>query len=196
MRGAGISADEALARLLDGNKRYTGGKPAHPHQTAARRTEIAKGQAPFAAILGCSDSRAAVEVIFDQGLGDLFVVRVAGNIADEAGLGSLEYGVGVLRVPLVMVLGHSRCGAVEAAVKGTEVPGHIAALVRAITPAVDSVKGKPGDALDNAVRANAAMTVERLKGTKPVLAEAVEKGALKIVGGRYDLDTGAVEIIA
>jgi carbonic anhydrase len=195
-KGAGISSDQALQKLLDGNKRYVAGKATRPNQTVTRRNAVAKGQQPFASILSCSDSRVPPEIVFDQGVGALFVVRVAGNSAADAGLGSLEYAVAVLRTPLLMVLGHERCGAVEAALKGGEVPGQIRVVVDAIKPAVEAVKGQSGDLLDGAVRANAALVVDNLKNTKPILADAVEKKMLKVVGGRYDLDTGIVEMVA
>ena len=135
------------------------------------------------------------ELVFDQGLGDLFVVRVAGNILGDAVLGSIEYAAQNLNVPLVMVLGHERCGAVTAAVKGGKVAAHIDSLVKAIQPAVEQAKGKSGDLLDNAVRANVQMVVEQMSVSEP-LADLVKSQKLQIVGGRYDLDTGTVEIIA
>ncbi len=192
----GISPDQALQKLMDGNKRYSEAKQTHPNQTPARREEVAKGQHPFAVIIGCSDSRVPPEIIFDQGLGDLFIIRIAGNVIDNPGLGSIEYGVEHLNVPLVMVLGHEKCGAVDAAVKGGEAPGHIGSLVEAIKPAVEKAKTESGDMLDNAVKENVKMVVAQLKASKPILAEMVKKGKIKIVGARYDLDTGAVELIA
>lgn len=194
--GPGIGGDEALRRLMDGNRRFAGGRAARPHQTPKRRTDLVKGQTPMAIVLGCSDSRVPPEIVFDQGLGDLFVVRVAGNIVDDLGLGSIEYGAGVLGAPLLVVLGHAKCGAVEAALKAKKTPGHIGSLVRAIQPAADAVKGQPGDPLANAIRANVVAVVGQLRGSKPVLADLVEKGRLRIVGARYDLDTGVVELIA
>ena len=120
---------DALARLLAGNHRYVSGTVAHPNQTAGRRRAVAGSQHPFATILGCADSRVPPEVVFDQGLGDLFVVRVAGNIADPAAVASIEYSAEHLGVGLIVVVGHSRCGAVDAAVKGGEAPGHLSVLV-------------------------------------------------------------------
>ena len=192
-----LSADQTLQMLMEGNKRYVAAKSLRPNQSAQRRGEVAKDQNPFAVILGCSDSRVPPEIIFDQGLGDLFVIRLAGNVADNLALGSIEYAVDHLGAPLVMVLGHSRCGAVSAAVqvveKGAQTPGHIASLVEVIWPAVNKMRGRPGDLLDNAITANVALVVERLKATPPTLSEFVQKGKLRIVGARYDLDTGAVE---
>ena len=145
--------------------------------------------------MSCSDSRVPPEIIFDQGLGDLFVIRLAGNILDDAALGSLEYAVEHLGVKYIMVLGHERCGAVDAAVKGGEIPGHIGSLVKAIQPAVEKVKNLPGDLLDNAVRANVTMVVQQLKSSGPILEELVKKGDLAIAGARYDLDDGEVKIL-
>lgn len=192
----GVSADQALQKLMDGNKRYTEAKLKHPDQDSVRRAEVVKGQHPYAIIIGCADSRVPPEIIFDQGLGDLFIIRIAGNVIDNPGLGSIEYGVEHLNVKLVMVLGHEKCGAVDAAVKGGEAAGHIGSLVEAIKPAVEKAKTEPGDMLDNAVKENVKMVVAQLKSSKPILAEMVEKGKIKIVGARYDLDTGAVELIA
>jgi len=190
-----ISGESAQQKLIDGNKRYVNAKLSHPNQTDQRRTEVAKGQHPFAAIVSCSDSRVPPEIIFDQGLGDLFVIRLAGNILDDAALGSLEYAVEHLGVKYIMVLGHERCGAVDATVKGGEVPGHISSLVKAIQPAVEKVKNQPGDLLDNAVRANVTMVVQQLKSSGPILEELVKKDALTIAGARYDLDDGEVTIL-
>jgi carbonic anhydrase len=193
--GLAVSGGSAQQKLIDGNKRYVDAKLSHPNQTAQRRGEVAKAQHPFAAIVCCSDSRVPPEIIFDQGLGDLFVIRLAGNIIDDAALGSLEYAVEHLGVKYIMVLGHERCGAVDATVKGGEAPGHIGALVKAIQPAVDKVRNLPGDVLDNAVRANVTMVVQQLKSSKPILEESVKKGSLTIAGARYDLDDGKVTIL-
>lgn len=190
-----ISGNTALQKLIDGNKRYVAAKLSHPNQTAERRTEVAKGQHPFAVIVGCSDSRVPPEIIFDQGIGDLFVIRVAGNIVDDVALGSIEYAVEHLAVQLIVVLGHERCGAVEATVKGGGTAGHIGSLVEAIKPAVEKVKEQPGDLVDNAIKSNVKMIVQKLKSSKPILENLVKKGTLKIVGVRYDLDDGTVEII-
>ena len=192
---AAISAEQALKRLMEGNQRYVTHKLAHPDQDQKRLLETAKAQHPFAIILSCADSRVPPEVVFDQGLGDLFVVRIAGNVVDDAVLGSIEFAAGNLNVPLVVVLGHERCGAVAAAVKGGVVPNHISTLTKAIQPAVDKVKGKPGDFLDNAVRANVQLSVAEIKESEP-LADMVTSKKLHVLGGRYDLDTGMVEILA
>src|SRR5262249_38669819 len=165
----------------------------------SRRTALAKGQQPFASIMGCADSRVPPEVVFDQGLGDLFVVRVAGNVADDTAIGSLEYAATVLAVPLILVLGHSHCGAVAAALKaapGADLSPGIKSLVDAIQPAIQPVKSRPGDMLDNAVRANVVHVVQQLRSSKPTLAGLVGDGKVRIVGGHYDLATGVVEMLA
>jgi carbonic anhydrase len=156
---------------------------------------VANGQRPFAVIVSCSDSRVPPEIIFDQGIGNLFVVRCAGNIVDDAGLGSIEYAAEHLHVSLIVVLGHERCGAVEAAVKGGEAPGHIKSLVEAIRPAVEKVKGRPGDLAENAMRGNVKLVVDHLKASKPILEHLVHKGTLSVIGARYDLDDGHVILI-
>jgi carbonic anhydrase len=191
-----ITPDAALQKLMDGNRRYIQQKRTFPDQSRSRILEVAKGQHPFAIVLGCSDSRVAPEIIFDQGLGDLFEIRVAGNILDDAVVASIEYAAAELGVPLLVILGHERCGAVKAALDGKPVPGHIGSLVAAIKPAVYATKGQPGDAWDNAVRANVKMSVNKLKALSPILAKAVKAGTLKVVGARYDIDSGEVEVIA
>ncbi|MEG4068581.1 carbonic anhydrase [Microcoleus sp. Pol11C2] len=191
-----ITPNTALKKLMEGNQRYIEQKRTFPDQARSRVVEVAQGQHPFATILACSDSRVAPEIIFDQGLGDLFDIRVAGNFLDDVVLGNIEYATLELGVPLLVILGHERCGAVKAALDGKAVPGHISTLVAAIKPAVDSTKGQKGDAWDNAVRANVKMNVNQLQSSSRILAEAVKAGKLKVVGGRYDLDSGKVEIIA
>lgn len=187
--------EEALEKLLTGNKRYVAGTPNHPRQNAPRRAELSEGQAPFAIVLACSDSRVPPAILFDQGLGDLFVIRVAGNIVDDVALGSIEYAAAHLHTPLLMVLGHSKCGAVGATVAGGELEGHLPSLAKLIQPAVEKAKGQPGDLVDNAVRTNARMVAEQLKNSEPVLAELVKSGQLKVVAARYDLDSGQVEML-
>jgi carbonic anhydrase len=190
-----ISAEAARRRLVVGNARYVGGEPLRLDH-AKRREAVAPGQMPFAIVLGCSDSRAPPEVLFDQGLGDLFTVRVAGNIADDVAIGSMEYAVEHFATPLIVVLGHERCGAVSATVEtlaaGATPPPHIASLVSAIRPAVEATKGMAGDAVENAITAHVRRTVDALKETGPVLAEAVAAGRLTIVGAEYHLGTGRV----
>jgi carbonic anhydrase len=192
---ASVQAGEMLERLLRGNHRFVTGKQEHPNQAASYRRDLAAGQHPVAAILGCADSRVPPEIIFDQGLGDLFTVRVAGNVVDDATLGSLEYAVEHLGVPLIIVLGHSGCGAVQAALAGGQVRGQIHRLVTAIKPAVLSAAGAPGEPLDQAVRTNVDMVVRQLRAACPVLAPLVAQGKLVIVGAYYDIVTGSVELL-
>jgi carbonic anhydrase len=193
---AEITADRALQKLMEGNKRYIDFKRTYPDQDQVRLKVVAQAQHPFAVILGCADSRVPPELLFDQGLGDLFVIRVAGNILDDGTLASIEFATAELGVPLVMVLGHERCGAVAATLNGGEIPGHISRLVEAIKPALAEVQGQRGEKLDNAVRANIRMVVRQIKSNHAILAELVQQGKLKVVGGRYDLDNGALEMIA
>jgi carbonic anhydrase len=197
--GPVTNADEALQRLMEGNERYVANKSTDLNESQSRRAELAQGQKPFATIFSCVDSRVPPELVFDRGLGDLFVIRTAGHVIDNAVLGSLEFGVAELKIPLLMVLGHEKCGAVKATVEAVEknatAEGEINWLVEGIRPAVEDVKSQSGDLLDNAVKANVTLTVERLMGSA-ILSEALEKSELRIVGGRYDLDTGMVEIIA
>lgn len=191
-----LTPDEALAKLMEGNQRFVANRRLNPNQDSVRLAEVANGQAPFVAILSCADSRVAPEIVFDQGLGDLFVVRVAGNIAITEDIASEEFAVGVLGTPLLVVLGHERCGAVQAALEtGTELPGVIESLVYAIRPAVEASEGKPGDRLTNAVKENVRLQVQRLQ-TSSVIANAVAEGKLKVVGAYYDLDTGEVSLVS
>jgi carbonic anhydrase len=189
-----ISPNAALKKLMQGNQRFVQNQPQYPDQSKARLLEVAQSQHPFATILSCADSRVPAEIIFDQGIGNIFDVRIAGNIATSEALGSIEYAVVLLNTPLLMVLGHERCGAVTAAVKNEALPGEIGSFVKAILPAVDRVKGKPGDAVDNAVTANVRYQIEQLQRSS-LLTERLKSGQLKIVGGRYDLDTGTVTMI-
>ena len=184
-----------LKDLLEGNERFVSRKSIHPNQSVERRTEVVKGQRPSAVILGCSDSRIPPEIIFDQGIGDLFVIRVAGNIIDDAVMGSMEYAVEHLHVQLIVVLGHQKCGAVEATVKGGHAPGHIGTLAQAIRPAVEKARSQSGNLVENAVRIHVERMVQELKSSKPILAEAIHKGELQIVGACYDLESGRVEIL-
>jgi carbonic anhydrase len=191
--------DEALKLLVEGNARYAANDP-RERDFSAGRANRALGQAPFAAILGCADSRVAPELAFDQNPGDLFVVRVAGNFVTADGLGSLEYGAAVLGTKVIMVLGHSSCGAVKATVgalqKGNDLPGHIADLVRAMKPAIDPVLTKSGDDLEQrAVIANVRYNVEQLAKAGPILSEMVAKKQLRVVGGVYDLASGKVTLV-
>lgn len=190
-----VMPEDALQRLADGNKRFITGTAEKPRQGAERRLEVAKKQSPFAVVVTCSDSRVCPEIVFDQGLGDLFVVRVAGNSIDDVALGSIEYAVEHLNSHLVIVVGHERCGAVDAAVKGGELPGHIGSLVTPIKPAVDATRGNAGDILDAAVRYNAKYVADSLKVRDSLIKDLIAKGEVKVVGARYDLDSGVVEIL-
>jgi len=189
-----ISAEQALKLLLEGNQRFVAGKLEHPNQTPARRAEVAKGQHPFASVLACSDSRTPPEIIFDRGLGVLFTVRVAGNVADQVVIESLDYSVTHLGVRVVMVLGHRRCGAVIAAVEGHEEEGDVGPMLSELKPAVAASRGMPGDPVENAVRENVKLVVKNL-ATSTELSAMVNSGELKIVGGIYDLETGTIELL-
>jgi len=194
-----LNADQALALLKEGNRRFVADQPATGPISRKRRLEIAKSQAPFAVLVSCSDSRVGPEQLFGRGLGELFIVRNAGNTASaNEAMGSIEYAVAVLGAPLVVVLGHERCGAVAAATevveKNTNFPGSIGRMVEPIIPAALRSRGMPGDWVDNAVRANVRRTVEQLRtAVEPILLEPQKQGRLKVVGAYYDLDTGAVE---
>ena len=188
--------DEALARLMEGNARYVAGQLTQKDFSAGRAAR-AQTQKPFAAILGCADSRVAGEFIFDQAPGELFGVRVAGNFVTPDGLGSLEFGAAVLGTKVIMVLGHTSCGAVNATVaalqKGNDLPGHIASLVTAMKPGVEPAMKTPGPDLEQrAVVANVQHNVRRLQTATPILGDMVAKGQLKVVGAYYDLPTGRV----
>lgn len=192
----GMSAETSLRKLKDGNKRFITGKSIHPNQNAKRRNEISKGQKPFAIVVTCSDSRVPPELLFDQGQGDLFVIRTAGNVVTDIELGSIEYAAEHLHVPLVVVLGHERCGAVDATVKGGEVPGSIGTITQLIRPAVEKARETSGDVLDKAVRINVDNIVLNIKESEPILKKMVEEKEIKVMGGYYDLDSGEVEFKA
>jgi carbonic anhydrase len=187
--------DEALARLMEGNARFVDATMQHPAQGPDHRFQVSKEQRPFAAILTCSDSRLPPEVIFDQGLGDLFVVRVAGNIVDVTLLGSVEYAVGHLGTPLVMVIGHERCGAVEATLESIEhdttPKGDVAALVKAITPAVPVAEQQAGDLLDNTIRVNAEMSRDAIIKSSQI-SGPMKAGQLKVLAAYYNLEDGRI----
>ena len=218
-----ISPAEAVSRLKAGNSRFTAGNMQHPHgsneeraymaknsyenagmislgmtgeQAAKRRAELTKSQHPFAIILSCSDSRVPPEIVFDEGLGDLFIVRVAGNVLNDEGLGSIEYGVDVLGARLIVVLGHQSCGAVDAAMKtiaaNGKAPGHIQSLVTAIKPVVDST---PKSDLETMIKANVKHVVDALRSSTPILKAKVDSGDVRVIGGYYTLGTGAVTFL-
>lgn len=190
------TAEAALRRLEKGNRRCVAGETTGLDASSERRRETAEEQHPFAVVLACSNSRVPPELIFDQGIGDPFVVRLAGNVVGGAGLGSIEYAVGEFGPPLLVVLGHERCGAVTAAVEEAEEgevpPAHVLTVVDAILPAVEEVGGRPGDLVDNAVRANIALSSENARDSLQVLGPAVDRGELTVVGAYYDLDDGRV----
>lgn len=194
---SGIGADAALQKLMDGNSRFVSGSMSHPDQSSERRAEIVSAQHPFAVVVGCSDSRVPPEVLFDQGLGDIFVIRTAGEVMDNATIGSIEYAAEHLSVPLVVVLGHDSCGAVKAAVAGGEAPGQIAYLAEAIAPAVAKANetATKDELLNESIDVNTEMVVDQLKSTEPILSEYVKEGKLKIVGARYHLDSGKVDLL-
>jgi carbonic anhydrase len=191
-----VAPAEAISKLKEGNGRYTSGNLQHPGQTTERRTALAKTQHPFATILSCSDSRVPPEIVFDQGLGDLFIVRVAGNVINDEGLGSIEYSVDHLGARLILVLGHQSCGAVDAARKTIaakgKAPGHIESLVTAIKPAVEATAK---DDLDATIKANVKHVVDALRSSTPILKAKVDSGEVKVIGGYYSLDTGAVTFL-
>jgi carbonic anhydrase len=185
-----ITPDEALHRLQAGNERFANSKVSAGKPVAERRAETAQAQHPFAIIVGCADSRTAPEIIFDQNIGDLFVIRTAGNLVDDYALGSIEYAVEHLGTRLIVVLGHERCGAVTAALGGGSAPGHINSLVRAIQPAVAASKGREGDALTNAIHENDAEVAAKIRKQ----AEFGELASqVRVVEAYYNLDTGKVE---
>jgi carbonic anhydrase len=193
-----ISPDASLERLLKGNARYVEGV-SRRHDFKHEREALAKGQNPYAAILSCADSRIAPEYAFDSGRGDLFVCRVAGNFANTETIASLEYAVAVLNAPLILVLGHESCGAVDAAIKSladnTTLPGHMPSLVTGVAPAVKAVSQQGGDTLSKAIRQNVIDTVANLTSATPILSAAVEQRKIRVVGGIYRLRDGRVEMV-
>jgi carbonic anhydrase len=193
-----IPAEKALARLIKGNARYVAGTMKE-HDFAADREALTLGQNPYAGILSCADSRIGPEFAFDASRGDLFVVRVAGNFVSDEGLASLEYTTAVLNTPLLVVLGHEACGAVDAAIKvvndGAKLPGHLPGLVSHLKPAVKEANAQGGNLLENAIRANVALNVEKLKASGPVISKFVEQGKVQVVGAIYRLATGRVDFL-
>ncbi|TDF86210.1 carbonic anhydrase [Pseudomonas sp. H9] len=193
-----INPDQALQRLLAGNERYVSGN-SDTHDFKDEREALVSGQNPFVAVLSCSDSRIAPEYAFDTARGDLFAVRVAGNFVTDEGLASLEYAVAVLGAPLILVLGHESCGALDAGIKAlkdqTVFPGHIPKLTEALKSSIQKVIEQPGNLLENATAQNVKDSVQRLKGATPLITDALDKGKLKIVGGVYRLATGKVDMV-
>ncbi len=186
--------EEAVSLLKEGNIRYSENKMIHPSQDLNRMLEVAKGQNPFAVILTCSDSRVVPEFIFDRGVGDLFVIRNAGNIVDSTVLGTIEYAIEHLHVPLVVVLGHSSCGAVTAAHKGDICEGYLNSILKEIDPVIDrNTEGK--FALDNSIKNNIDNCVGKIKTSDPVISKFVSEDKVRILGAHYDLSNGEVEFI-
>lgn len=195
-----VTPDEALAKLKAGNAQYVKSHEICSTQNADRRDKTAKGQAPWATIVSCADSRVPPELLFGAvEVGGLFIARNAGNMADTATMGTIEYGAAVLGIPLIVVLGHERCGAVAAAVevvqKKAKFPGSIGPMVEAIVPAARAVAGKTGDVVDLAIRESASRTAKKI-AAGPIVADLMKKGKVKVVAGRYDLDEGKVEFFA
>ena len=196
-----LTADQALEKLKAGNARYVANPQLCVADLTNNRSTVAKGQAPWASFVSCADSRVPPELLFGGvGLGELFVSRNAGNMVDTATMGTLEYGAEHLGVPLIVVLGHERCGAVAAAVEvfktGAKLPGSIGPMVKPIVPAVKAISKKEGDMVDNAVRENARMTAEKIKTQSPIIVHLIKAGKVKVVAARYDLDDGKVEFFA
>ena len=196
-----LTPDQALAALKEGNARYVANPQACVMDLAKRRSDVANHQAPWAIIVGCSDSRVAPELLFGGvGPGELFVARNAGNMVDTATMGTVEYGAEHLGSPLIVVLGHERCGAVSAAcdvvTKKAKFEGSIGPMVKPIVPAATAMKGKPGDFVDNTVRESARRTAQRLTTASPILSHLIKEEKLKIVAARYDLDDGKVEYLS
>lgn len=191
----GNSSTTALNKLIDGNQRYVNSTTVCHDDWSVKRMAQVKGQAPFAVIVTCSDSRVPPEIIFDQALGDLFVIRVAGNVVDDFAIGSIEYGVTVLGADTILVLGHSNCGAVDGALQGLTFDNHIQEVLNAIQPAVETVKGTSGNILEKAIKANVRHVENKLKNSQPVLNKLFEQRKLNIYGAYYDLSSGKVEFL-
>ncbi|MBD2175763.1 carbonic anhydrase [Pseudanabaena sp. FACHB-1998] len=191
-----LSAEAALQELLDGNQRYALDHVEHPHEGSQRRVDLSVAQHPFAIILGCADSRVVPELIFDQGVGDLFVLRVAGNVADEAVLASIEFAVEHLGTRLVVVLGHERCGAVMAAINHAFSEGKLNSLISYIEPAIKAGREANGDCVvSDTVKAHVHLMVKQIQSTEPILSHEVKNSSLKVVPAYYRLATGKVEFL-
>ncbi|ARF53785.1 carbonic anhydrase [Streptomyces gilvosporeus] len=195
-----LTPGEAYELLLAGNRRFIAGTPEHPNQDAARRTEIAPSQSPFAVLFGCSDSRLAAEIIFDRGLGDLFVVRTAGHVVGTEVLGSIEYGVSLLDCPLLVVLGHDSCGAVAAACaaleEGMAPTGYVRDVVERVTPSVLAARAAGFLKADEILAEHIRHTVDLLLDRSRVLAERVAAGRAAVVGLCYRLADGSARPVA
>lgn len=191
-----LTGPEALQILLDGNKRFVSGDLEHPNHCEESRMGLVSRQEPFAVVLACADSRVPPVDVFDQGLGDLFIVRVAGNIINDQILGSIEYAVSHLHAPLVMVMGHASCGAVSAVAQGVKLHGHIASLTPPIDAALKKVKGLEGCWMDNATKELALATAKKIAESEPIMADLVEEGKVTVVATYYDLATGVVSLLS
>lgn len=190
-----LTGPDALQRLLDGNKRFMCGKPEHPNHCEESRRGLVAGQDPLAVVLTCADSRVPPVDVFDQGLGDIFVVRVAGNIINDHILGSIEYAVAHLHTPLVMVMGHSSCGAVSAVAQGVKLDGHIASLTPSIDAALKKTKGMEGHWTNNAAKVLARTTAKKIAESEPIIADLVQDGQVLVVATYYDLESGEVSLL-
>lgn len=190
-----LTGKQALGRLLEGNKRFVAGTPHHPDHITDIRRGLVNGQEPLAAVLTCADSRVPPVDVFDQGLGDLFVVRVAGNLINDHILGSIEYAVSHLHTPLVMVMGHSSCGAVTAVAQGVKLSGHIASLTPPIDTALKRAKGQEGDLVNNAAKELAMSTAKQIALSEPIIGDMVHDNKVLVVASYYDLDTGEVSLL-
>jgi len=190
-----LPAGEAIQRLKEGNQRYASGQSINAVTDVETRRSLVGSQQPFVAVLGCADSRAIPELIFDAAIGELFAVRVAGNVINPQNNGSLEYAVEHLDVSLIVVLGHQNCGAVSATLDNYDGPGHIQSITEAISAAIDDAKDLPGDTLANTVKANACRMARLLRATEPILSAAVEAGKLQIIPAYYDFEEGLVEFL-
>ncbi|MEA3423393.1 MAG: carbonic anhydrase [Bacillota bacterium] len=190
-----INKEQALELLINGNKRFESGELQHPDRDAKRRMEGLSGQNPFAVVVGCSDSRVPPEILFDQGIGDLFVIRVAGNIIDDAVIGSVEYAVKQLETPLVMVMGHNLCGAVQTAIAGVKESKYIEVIAEKIQPAIDAVSLDETDYLDKVIRKNVELMVDKLTTSSQILNNSLKSGEIAFIGGYYDIATGKFEIL-
>ncbi|ADW18776.1 carbonic anhydrase [Desulfobulbus propionicus DSM 2032] len=191
-----LTGKEALQRLLDGNKRFLSGKLEHPNHCEESRKGLVSGQEPIAVVLTCADSRVPPVDVFDQGLGDIFVVRVAGNIINDHILGSIEYAVSHLHTPLVMVMGHSSCGAVTAVAQGVKLSGHIASLTPSIDAALKKTKGLEGHWTNNAAKELAVTTARKIEESEPIVADLVKEGRVLVVATYYDLESGEVSMLS
>ncbi len=189
------NADKALQLLMEGNGRFVSGSARGPNRTITRARDVSRAQSPFAAVLGCSDSRESMDIIFDCGIGDLFVVRIAGNVVSDMVMGSLEFSVLKLGVSLIMVMGHTNCGAVQAAMDSGEVPGHMGSLMKEIEPCVNLCRRNPDITPDEVSRENVKNSVTRLRSAGPILEEKCMDGSLLIVGGIHDLYSGTVDLL-